>query len=143
MNIYHEPIFDIHKIEEFYSKKDGVDIKYICTSTQDLHGTHAADIFYRETPHPDFGNRYFALYNHRPHFELPSELMINDCDQIETFEFGMIEGPRGWVYSQHRHDYRSIGICAIDGGRSYVKRSGDMNVPFKMMKIVNGKFEEI
>ncbi len=61
MNIKHNPIFDTDTVIASYEKKDGVPITYVCTSALN-HGTLATDVFYRETPHPEFGNRYFALY---------------------------------------------------------------------------------
>lgn len=138
MNIVHHPIFDKDKVEKFYSEKDGVTIYYVCTSAPNAHATYAADIFYRETPHPEFDNHYFGLYyNHE------NQIMITNVDMIETLEFGMVEGANGWEYSQHRHDYRSVGDVTIDGGRSYVKRGGNLSVPCKTMKVINGKFEEL
>ena len=143
-SINHDPIFDTAKVEAHYSEKDGVEVKYVCTSAMTEHGASAADIFYRETPHPEFGNRYFCLY-YSPSTRLIRErhIMITDCDTIENLEFGMIEGDDGWEYSQHRHDYRVVGKCAIDGGRSYVRRVGDLSVPCKMMKVMQGQFVEV
>ena len=135
--IVHNPIFDTLKMEDHYSKKDGVEVKYVCTSAPNEYGTYAADIFYRETPHPEFGNRYFGLYLHND-----NQIMITNADRLEDLEFGMIEGPNGWEYSQHRHDYRQVGECAVDGGRAYFKRAGNLDAPVKYMKIVDGKFVE-
>lgn len=141
MNIKHSPIFDTKRVCELYSKKDGVPVTYICTSA--LGGeAQAMDIFYRETPHPEFGNRYFGLYRNQ-HFASDGTIMITNADKIEDVEFGMIEGPAGWEYSQHRHDYRQVGNCAVDGGRAYFRRVGDLSAPAKYMKIVDGKFVEM
>jgi len=142
MNIKHHPIFDTARAEKLYSEKDGVSVKYVCTSAPNEHADYAADIFYRETPHPEFGNRYFGLYNANNYGGVRGGIMITDADMIETLEFGMLEGPNGWEYSQHRHDYRHVGDCAVDGGRSYFKRAGDLSVPCKVMKIVDGEFVE-
>ena len=63
MNIQHQSLFDTAQLEEHYSNKDGVPVKYVCTSdlrTSDI----PMDIFYRETPHPEFGNYYFGVYKH-------------------------------------------------------------------------------
>jgi hypothetical protein len=141
MNIHHEPLFDTAKVEQLYTEKDGVEVKYVCTTAVQQHAEFAADVFYRATPHPEFGNRYFALYQN--HWADGAAIMITNADQIENFEFGMVEGPEGWEYSQHRHDYRQVGECAVDGGRSYFKRAGDLSVPAKYMKIVDGKFVEM
>jgi len=143
MNILHEPIFDIEKIIDHYTKKDGVEIKYVCTSAANT-GTIAADIFYRETPHPQFDNHYFGLYRN-PYSE-EAQIMITNADPIEGLEFGMIGNETiGWVYSQHRHDYRSHGGGAIDGGRAYVRRSSDGSDTnsFKLMTVRDGKFIEM
>jgi len=131
MNIKHEPQFDTAKIIEHYTKKDGVPVEYVCTSA--LGGEEfAVDIFYRETPHPEFGNRYFGL------FTSPNgSLMITNADKIESAEFGMIEDNEGKLhYSAHRHDYKVVDGKMIDGGRAYVKT----NAHVTMLRIQNGKF---
>lgn len=142
MNIKHHPIFDTAVAEKLYSEKDEVPVKYICTSAPNEHATYAADIFYRETPHPEFGNHYFGLY-YNPHSAPDRTIMITNCDGIENLEFYMVEGSDGWEYSQHRHDYRQVGAVAIDGGRSYGKRVGDLSVPCKVMKVTKGQFVEV
>ncbi len=141
MNIKHHPLFDTARAEKLYSEKDNVTVKYICTSSIGSEA-QAMDIFYRETPHPKFGNRYFGLYRNQ-HFASDGTVMITNADKIEDAEFGMIKGAEGWEYSQHRHDYRSVGDCAVDGGRSYFRRVGDLSVSTKYMKIVDGEFVEV
>ena len=145
MNIKHHPIFDIDKVEKLYSEKDQVPVKYVCTSAPNEHASYAADIFYRETPHPEFGNRYFGLYYNMFDTRLTKnpQVMITNCDGIEKLEFYMVEGSEGWEYSQHRHDFRQVGEVAIDGGRSYGRRVGDLSIPFKTMKVLNGQFVEV
>ena len=69
--------------------------------------------------------------------------MITNADPIEDLEFGMIEGLDGWEYSQDRWDYKIAGNTFIDGGRAYVKLTGDLSIPLKMMKLVDGEFVEI
>lgn len=32
MYIHHRPMLDTTKVEKHYSEKDGVDVKYVCTS---------------------------------------------------------------------------------------------------------------
>ena len=140
MDVKHHPILDTNRVCELYSKKDGVPISYVCTSALN-GGTHAVDVFYRETPHPDFGNRYFGLYRN-PSFSSDNMIMITNADCIEELEFGMVEGTDGWEYSQHRHDYRMVGECAIDGGRAYIRRVGDLSVPVKYFVVKDGKFVE-
>jgi hypothetical protein len=115
--INHNPLFDIEKVCELYSKKDGVPVTYVCTSALD-DGAHAMDIYYRETPHPQFGNRYFGLYHN-------GNLMIANADRIESVEFGLVEDDDGDLqYSAHRHDYKLFeNGNMIDGGRAYIKSS--------------------
>ena len=132
MNIQHEPLFDTAEVEKLYTEKDGVEVKYVCTSAAN-DGTAAMDVFYRATPHPEFGNRYFGLY----HDHMRGHMMITNADKIESFEFGMIESKGKYYYSQHRHDYKVIDDKMIDGGRAYI-RSGAHDVD--VFKIQDGEF---
>jgi hypothetical protein len=135
VNIQHNPIFDTAKVETLYTEKDGVEVKYVCTTAVQQHAAFAADVFYRATPHPEFGNRYFALY--RNPYADDAQIMITNADQVENFEFGMIEDTEGkYYYSQHRHDYKVIEDKMIDGGRAYI-RSGAHEV--KVFKIKDGQ----
>ena len=137
MNIQHYPLFDTAKVEKLYTEKDGVEVKYVCTTAIQEHAEFAADVFYRATPHPQFGNRYFALYHNL--YADDAVVMITNADQVENFEFGMIEDADGkYYYSQHRHDYKVIGDKMIDGGRSYIRSGGRVDV----FKIQDGKFVE-
>lgn len=116
MNIKHNPIFDSAKVEQLYTEKDGVDVRYVCTSALGSEA-RAMDIFYRETPHPEFGNRYFGLFR-----DNINRLMITNADRIEEVEFAMIEDSEGTLhYSAHRHDYKEVDGKMIDGGRAYVR----------------------
>ena len=131
MNIQHQSLFDIAQLEEHYSNKDGVPVKYVCTS--DLRVSDIPmDIFYRETPHTEFGNYYFGVYKH----PVTKDIFITNADEIESLEFGMIEHEGKYYYSQSHHDYKSIGGKMIDGGRAYIKSSGGAVT----MHIKNGKF---
>jgi hypothetical protein len=130
LKIQHHPLFDTAKIEEHYTQKDGVEVKYVCTT--DLTASDVpVDVFYRETPHPTFGNRYFGLYYDR----IRNHMMITNADIVESFEFGMIEDDQKWHYSQSHHDYKVVGGHTIDGGRAYTRGSG-----YKMFKIKDGEF---
>lgn len=131
MNIQHYPQFDTAKVIKLYEDKDGVPITYICTS--DLTASDVPmDIFYRETPHPKFGNRYFGLFYRK---EL---LMITSADKVEELEFGMVECDGNYYYSQSHHDYKVLeNGNMIDGGRSYIRSSAGCVV---VMRIINGKF---
>ena len=131
MKINHEPLFDTAKVEELYGRKDGCEIRYVCTS--DLNASDVpCDIFYRAEPHPNFGNRYFGLYWDK----IRDCMMITNADVIESFEFGMIEVDGKYYYSQSHHDYKVVEGKMIDGGRAYIKSSGGATV----MRINNGKF---
>lgn len=131
MNIQHEPLFDTAKVEELYTQKDGVDVTYVCTT--DLRASDVpVDVFYRATPHPKFGNRYFGLYRDT----IRDCLMITNADVIESLDFGMIANEGKYYYSQSHHDYKVIGEQMIDGGRAYIKSSGNVT----RLRVVNGKF---
>ena len=136
MMIKHEPIFETDKIVEHYEKKDGVPIKYVCTSAlggQDF----AVDVFYRSTPHPEFGNRYFGLY--RNMYAAGAQIMITNADVIETLEFAMLQDEEGVLhYSAHRHDFKIIGNDMIDGGRAYTRASAGADV--QSYKVKDGEF---
>jgi hypothetical protein len=134
MMIKHEPIFNTDKIVEHYQEKDGVPIKYVCTSALGPQ-SFAVDVFYRSTPHPEFGNRYFGLY--RAHDAAGTQIMITNADVIETLEFGMVQDKDGaYHYSAHRHDYKIVDGAMIDGGRAYIRHSGTA----QFFKIKDGEF---
>ena len=121
MNIKHYPITNISQVEKFYSEKDGVSVKHVCTTE---FNDVIADIFYRPTPHPEFGNKYFAVLfrDGKPY--------IANADQVENLTFGMVENDEGNLeYSQDRHDYKSFkNVNMIDGGRDYIRSSGKVKV---------------
>ena len=128
--IKHEPIFKTDAMVEHYSKKDGVEVKYVCSSAMGSEA-QAMDIFYRATPHPEFGNRYFGMY-----VDQKDRVMITNADRIEDAEFAMIEDTNGDLhYSAHRHDYKTVDGKMVDGGRAYVRSSGD-TISYR---VVNGE----
>ena len=130
MNIQHQSLFNTAKVEKIYSEKDGVPVTYVCTT--DLQQSDMRmDVFWRETPHPEFGNKYFGLFRNRL-----DELMITSADVVESLEFGMIKHDGKYYYSQSHHDYKTGGDKMIDGGRAYIKSSGGAVA----MRIKNGKF---
>lgn len=131
MNIQHYPLFDTKKVIKHYQEKDQVPITYICTT--DLSASdRPVDIFYRQTPHPEFGNRYFGMFINFNH----GGVMICAADQVEGLEFGMIDVDGKYYYSQSHHDYKVIDGNMIDGGREYIRCSG----PVDVFKIQDGKF---
>lgn len=141
MMIHHRPLFDTTKIAEHYSEKDGVPVRYVCTSAIGSE-SFAMDIFYRETPHPEFGNRYFGLYQNGIKIMQP-HLMITNADKIEEAEFGMKEYNGEWHYSQHRHDFYTIGDVSLDGGRAYFRCVGDVRKQTKWFQVKDGEFVEM
>ena len=141
VSIHHRPIFDTKRACELYSAKDGVPVTYVCTSALGDEA-QAMDIFYRETPHPEFGNRYFGLYNANNYGGVRGGLMIANADKIEEAEFGMKEHNGEWHYSQHRHDFYTIGDVSLDGGRAYFRCVGNVSSPTKWFEIKDGEFME-
>jgi hypothetical protein len=135
--IKHEPLFDTDKICEHYTEKDGVPVKYVCTSALG-HEAQAMDIFYRGTPHPTFGNRYFGVY----HNVMSGKTMITNADRIEKQDFGLVEDDDDNLqYSAHRHDYKMFeNGNMIDGGRSYIKSS---MCPIHMYVVRDGEMQMI
>ena len=121
MNIIHYPITNIKKVEELYSEKDGVTVKHVCTTE---FGDSIVDVFYRDTPHPKFGNRYFAVLfrDNVPY--------IANADEIENLTFGLVQNDDGDMeYSRSRHDYKKFkNGNMIDGGRDYIRSSGKVFV---------------
>jgi len=131
MNIQHEPNFDIEKITAYYTEKDGEPVHYVCTT--DLRASDVpVDVYYRATPHPEFGNHYFGLYYDR----VRDHMMITNADIVESLEFGMIEVDSKYYYSQSHHDYKVVESKMIDGGRQYIRSSGDAVA----MRVKDGKF---
>ena len=128
-NIQHYPISNTSNVEQLYSEKDGVAVKYVCST--EFNGGMITDIFYRDTPHPKFGNKYFAILFTD---DVP---YIANADEVENFSFGMVENDDGNLeYSRSRHDYKSFkNGNMIDGGRDYIRSSGKV----KIYVVRNGK----
>ena len=125
VKIKHYPNFKTEEVCKIYSEKDGVDIKYVCTT--DLRASDVpVDVFYRTTPHPKFGNRYFGVYY--DHYR--DATMICGADLVEDFEFGLVENDNGEMeYSTSHHDYKHFkNGKMIDGGRQYIRSSGHVHV---------------
>jgi len=137
MKIIHTPLFETQNIIDHYTEKDGVPISYVCTSALGAQ-EFAVDVFYRPTPHPEFGNHYFGLY--RNMFAAGAEIMITNADIIEDLEFGMVEDEEGNLhYSAHRHDYKLLDNGQmIDGGRAYIRS----NTSCRVFKVIDGEMVE-
>jgi len=119
MIIQHNPLFDTEKVTKLYSEKDGVPVTYVCTTEIVPGNLIPVDVFFRETPHPKFGNRYFGLYESI----LNGNLMITNADVVEDFNFACVPDSSGVLhYSRDRHDYVTTDAGnMVDGGRAYVR----------------------
>lgn len=134
--IIHKPTLDIAHIEKVYSQKDAVPVKYVC-STEVKKNNVPCDIFYRSTPHPIHGNRYFGIgLSHWGAF-------IMNADEIEEYVFSMVTDSSGNLhYSRYRHDFVSVDNGNfIDGGRSYVRSSSLYGL--RNFKVKNSEFIEL
>jgi hypothetical protein len=140
MKIRHYPIFDTKVVEDLYTKKDGVPVSYVCTTGREKD-TYARDIFYRETPHPTFGNRYFGLYHDQERLLYnTSHLMISAADWVEDLKFDMIKSEGWYFYSSHRWDMVNTAVGSIDGGRAYTRLGGSVIPKVETFVVRNGKF---
>jgi hypothetical protein len=133
MIIKHHSLFNAEQVCQTYSEKDNVEVKYVCT-TDLIASDVPVDVFFRDTPHPQFGNRYFGLY----YDTRRDATMICNADMVETFEFGVVENDNGELeYSQSHHDYKMFeNGNMIDGGRVYIRGSRVTDV----YKIKDGEF---
>jgi hypothetical protein len=133
--IKHRPLINVSLAEALYSKKEGVQVKYVCTSALSKEGVVSCDIFYRASPHPVFGNHYFALY-----LDEIRGMTIASADIVEQFGFAMIKDEFGDLhYSQNRWDYLSLSTGEfIDGGRAYTRS----NAPTSLYRVVEGTLVE-
>jgi hypothetical protein len=132
--VRHRPILNVAKVCDLYSEKDGVPIYYVCTTAKGSEA-FAKDIFYRETPHPEFGNKYFAL------FVDTFGYYISNADWVEELTFDCIFVGGKWCYSRHRHDFLSLSDGSfIDGGRAYTRMGGKESIPeMKTFVVRNGR----
>lgn len=135
MNIRHRPLFDTGKVADLYSQKDGVPVRYVCTTDLSMSDV-PADVFYRDTPHPEFGNHYFGLYWHPD----SGNLMVTNADHVEDMTFGCVENDQGELeYSASHHDFKQFSNGnMIDGGRQYIRGSGRIVT----YKVQHGEFHE-
>lgn len=116
----HYPVSNIEKVIDHFTEKDGVEVTYVCTT--DLKNSDVpVDIFYRATPHPKFGNRYFGIFLH----PIEKSTMICNADMVEGMSFGVVMNDDGLLeYSQSHHDFKMFkNGNMIDGGREYIRSS--------------------
>jgi hypothetical protein len=129
MNIKHYPLFNTEEVCNHYSEKDGVEVKYVCTT--DLVASDVpVDVYYRSTRHPEFGNHYFGLY----YDYVRDATMITNADMVEDFVFGVVKNDEGELeYSQSHHDYKRFeNGNMIDGGRVYIRTSKGADASYKV-----------
>lgn len=132
LSIHHEPVLEVASIEAHYSKKEGVPIFYVGTTALENEEI-PVDIFYRGSPHPIFGNRYFGIFIH----PITHQPMITNADRVETMSFASIVNGHGkHFYSRHVHDYKVVGDQMIDGGRVYTRS----NAPTVVLKVKDGEW---
>jgi hypothetical protein len=119
MMIRHNPIFDTGKVIDHYSEKDGVSIIYVCTTELDEVQNIPVDVFYRETPHPEFENWYFGLYPS----PMGNGILITNADSVENLALACVRDSKDDLhYSRYRHDCVTLDNGnMIDGGRAYVR----------------------
>lgn len=131
--IKHFPITNTETVIKHYSQKDGVPIKYVCTTDFNISDA-PVDIFYRETPHPEFGNKYFGIGVDRE----DGGYVIFNADKVEDFTFGMVEDDNGNLqYSEYHHRCKFFeNGNMIDGGRQYVRSS----INAKIYMVRDGQF---
>lgn len=117
----HTSQFDTDKVIDFFSKKDDVPFIYVCTTTLN-DGKYPADVFYRQTPHPKFGNKYLGV------FMADQKTYVCNADCVEHYVFGMVKDENNVLnYSTYRYDYKSFSNGnMIDGGRDYTRFAGDI-----------------
>ena len=134
LNVKHFPIFDTGSALEHY-KSEGT--KYVCTTELKPYG-NVYDVFYRPTPHPVYGNRYFGL-----HRAIDGNAYICNADVVESLDFCVIDNGKGeWTYSQYTHDFLSWGEGYIDGGRAYTRVGGNVLSRVKSLRVVDGEFKD-
>ena len=116
--IEHISALDTETIIEHYTKKDGISIVYVCTTELDTAKNLPIDIFYRNIPHPQFGNQYFGMYSD----PFTSRIMITNADSVEDLTFDCIVDDGKVYYSRYRRDFmESPNGLFIDGGREYTR----------------------
>ncbi len=141
-NIAHQPITKIQSVIDSYTKRDGVPITYVCTTGKEFSVDHG-DVFYRDTPHPEFGNNYFiSALDKTTRLTKQPLYTIASADWVEDLSFGMIKVDEQYHYSRSRHDYVAVGDSFIDGGRAYVRRGGVTVPPMITLKVKDGNFVE-
>lgn len=126
--------FDTDKVADFFAMKDDVRFNYVCTTTLNDQ-PYPADVFYRGTPHPKFGNRYLGV------FLADQKSFVCNADCVESYVFAMVPDEKNVLnYSAHRHDFKMFpNGNMIDGGRDYIRFSG----PITHVVVKDGELFEL
>lgn len=130
MDIKHDTVTNIDKIIETYKATEGVDIIYVCT-TDLVVGNVPVDVFYRDTPHPDFKNHYFGVYPEG------TQVKVCNADMITNLHFGVVENDEGALeYSRSLAETKSFANGnQIGGGRIRIQ----CNAPCDIYKVHEGR----
>ena len=134
MKVNHTSFLDTEKVARMFSERDGVAVQYVCTSALDS-GNRCYDIFYRDTPHPEYGNKYFGLVKEN------GTVYITNADAIEGLEIACVLNDEGdYEYSRFRHDFKMFDNGnMIDGGRAYTRST----VAVAVFMVDKGKLVEL
>lgn len=120
MNLINESkLFSKENIERIENVRNA---KYVCdTENKDIH----VAVFYGDTPHPESGSRYFALYqvSNGPRPEQRQLMITNGAFVEEQKITGVVADNGDVIYSSFRHDYNTSpdGSVFVDGGRAYTR----------------------
>ena len=133
MDIKHDTLTNVDQIIKTYKQTEGVDVKYVCT-TDIVTGNTPADIFYRDTKHPEYNNNYFGLL-----INGESGVTIMNADMVTELHFGMVENDDGlYEYSRTADDTKVFANGnEIAGGRLKIVS----NAPCDIFKIVDGDMQ--
>jgi len=117
-----------HRKLEIPDPEDGI---FVCTSAPNKSADYAANIYYRKTP---TDSRYFGIF-----YQQDNLVTITNVDTIEDLAFFLVQGDEGWVYSHHSKDTVKVGEETLEGGRAFVKFSGDPSIG-KLYGVRDGNF---
>lgn len=136
MRINHRSIFNVKDIEKAFTERDGVPIKYVCTTELDTPDV-VFDIFYRSTRHPKFKNHYFGLTISG------EDVIIVNADSVEKLKFAVVPYKGKGHYSRAQHDYVEIGNGgSVDGGRQYIRLGGQAGQTYLTYIVKDGVLQQ-
>ncbi len=119
LTIVHSPVGDVKALEKFYSEKDGVPCTYVLTTCNPQDKSRRMydmyDIFYRETPHPVFGNKYFGI---------SSSGYICNGDFVAGMPVSLIEANKKYFYGQAARTLKAAGVDTSNTIRTVVQDGG-------------------